>query len=351
MIKKILIFIVIAIVAALAAKKLMSEKQAIANQKTPLMLQYNIETTYAKQDTLVQKIPFLAQVQSQKEVKIATKLSGTVKKVFVTESQSVKKGDLLVQIDDRVIQTNLKTLLATLEVQKQDIAYYKAVAKRNKKLLKAHAISQEKYDASVLLVLNKKAQRDATKEKINALRSDLTYLKIHAPFDGVIATVFLHEGDLAMAGKPILILNSHKQKLAFSYANTNIKVGGTVLYKNDEIGKVSKIYPNAKNNLDVAEVALFKKTDAKNNSFISIDVVTNKASGCSVPTSALLHTQENTYILVYENNKFSKQPVDVVLEGETKAIITPCTKKQIAVASESKLAVLPFYKNISIVGK
>jgi len=352
MIKKIIIFAIVIAVGVIAAKKLMLEKQKIKNQETPLTLNYSIKTIHAKDDVVYKKRPFLAKVVSVQEVKISTKLSGTIEKVFVSESQNVKKGELLVKIDDRSLQTTLKTLMQTLKTQIKDVEYYKSIQERNKKLLQANAISKEKYDASVLLVLNKEAQRDATKDKINAIKSDLTYLQIRAPFDGVISNVYLHEGDLALTGKPILTLSSIDKKMEFSYASTqeSINVKDEVFYKNEKIGFVSKIYPNAKNNLNIAEVKLTKNIEARNDSYISIDIVIDSLRGCSVDINSLLHSKGKTYILVFKDNGFKKEQVDVLIENEQKAIIKPCTDSKIAVASESKLAILPFYKNITLIG-
>ncbi len=352
MVKKIVAFLVVAGVVVVAGKKLVTVKQEVANAKTPLMLNYNIEVQHITKDTLSQKRDFLASVESGKEIKVATKLSGNIKKVYVSESDFVKKGDILVKIDDRSVLANLKTLKKNLHVQNEDIKYYEDVLKRDKKLFEANALSKEKYDASVLNLLNKKAQRDATKDKINSLKSDISYLTIKAPFDGVVSNIFLHVGDLAVASKPILSLNSFAKKVTFTYAPTkqSIKVGDEVFYGGVKVGKVKKIYPNAKNNLYVAEVLLEKNIDAKSGSFISIAVSTKTISGCSVSNQSLLYTKDATYVLAYNNHKFEKVKVDVLLEGDDKSIIDKCLEQRVAVASESKLSVLPFYDNLTLVG-
>ena len=124
MIKKIIFVLVILSVAVLPFNKLRSEKNKVENAPTPLNLSYSIKTTKVKKDRVDEKYPFLAQVQSSKEIKLATKLSGVIQKVYVSESQIVKKGELLVKIDDRALQTQLKTLMDTLKVQQKDVDYY-----------------------------------------------------------------------------------------------------------------------------------------------------------------------------------------------------------------------------------
>ncbi len=244
--KKLLLLVVIIVIGALGAKKLISEKEKMTQAPTPKMLNYSIKTTQAQEQTLHQKRLFLAQVQSDKEIKIMTKLSGRIKALHVSESQKVKKGDILVEIDDRALLINIKTLEDTLHVQSIDIENSRATLKRSEKLFKANAISKEKLDAIALQLVSKLAQKDATADKINALKVDLDYFRIKAPFNGVVSHIYQHEGDLASFSKAVLSLNSFSKKMQFSFVeNANeIKIKDRVLINNEEIGHVSKIYPS-----------------------------------------------------------------------------------------------------------
>jgi RND family efflux transporter MFP subunit len=350
--KKILIFIVLVAVVALAAMKLIAVKKEVATQATPKPMHYSVETTMAHEGSVVQRRSFLAQIKNDKEVKISTKLSGEVKKVLVSESQKVRKGDLLVKIDDTAIKTNIATLQDTKRVQEADVKYYKEVLDRNTKLYNAHAISKEKYDASVLQLQNKEAALQATEQKILSLESDLKYLNIRAPFSGVVSTIFLHEGDLASFSKPVLMLNDGKQKMVFTYAPTSEQVnkGDAVYFNGKKVGIVAKIYPDAKNNLSVAEVKLSEPVAAVNNSFVNVGIELQKQQGCKLPLQALLHEKDATYVLAFKDNKFHKDAVDVILEGDTDVLVQPCPQTKVAIGSESKLSILPFYENLSLVG-
>jgi RND family efflux transporter MFP subunit len=351
--KKIVIIVFIALVAALGAMKLMAEKKKIQEQATPLSLSYSIKTTTPQQKKVDEKRSFLASVKSDKEIQVMTKLSGAITKLYVSESDEVKKGDLLVEIDDSNLMSTLKTLEKTLEVQESDLTYYQSVQDRNEKLYQANAISKEKYDASKLQLLSKKASLEATKDKITSINSDLKYLQVRAPFNGVVSSIYMHKGDLATAQKPILSLSAKKQKMTFMFANTkdSITIGNPVDIEDQEVGVISKIYPNAKNNLNVAEVKLSKILHLRNDSYLSIDVVTNTRIGCTLPLNAILHTKDANYILVYDKDHFAKQKVDIIIENQTEALIEPCTTLPVALASESKLSILPFYKNIKLVGE
>jgi hypothetical protein len=70
-----------------------------------------------------------------------------------------------------------------------------------------------------------------------------------------------------------------------------------------------------------------------------------------VPSNTLLHKTDGTYIVVYENKKFSFKKVDLLMENTEEAIIKQCTTLPIAKASEAKLALLPSYGEIYIDGE
>ena len=351
--KKLLLLVVIIVIGALGAKKLISEKDKMTQAPTPKMLNYSIKTTQAKEQTLHQKRLFLAQVQSDKEIKIMTKLSGRIKALHVSESQKVKKGDILVEIDDRALLINIKTLEDTLHVQSIDIENSRATLKRSEKLFKANAISKEKLDAIALQLVSKLAQKDATADKINALKVDLDYFRIKAPFNGVVSHIYQHEGDLASFSKAVLSLNSFSKKMQFSFVDSanEIKIKDRVLINNEEIGHVSKIYPNAQNNLSIAEIEVTKRLSLRSKSYISIEVITKSLQGCALPLNTLLHVKNATYVLAYNNNAFEKREVQVEIEDGSSAIISPCINERVALSSESKLSILPFYKNITILGE
>ena len=199
----------------------------------------------------------------------------------------------------------------------------------------------------------KKANIQSLKEKLKSLKNQLTYLTIKAPFDGEIDTIFLHEGDLAVMGKPIISMSDYSQKLIFSYAPTQkitIKKSQKVFYENQEIGEINSIYNTSKNGLVTAEVKLFKEIDKPFGSSINIDVLIASEKGCILPDSTILHKEDSNYVLAFEDGKFVPMKVDITLQNKNFVAISPCPKVPVATANETKLSALPAYNNIKVVG-
>jgi len=350
-----ILFIIGAVLLAIKGRSLLkSRQQEVKNQPLPKLQELTVKLGHAKNGTLYQLTPFLAMVEADKSIKLSTKLAGFVKKVYVKEAQSVKKGDTLVKIDAKELNANLDSLNSALIAQENDLALAKRIYQRNVKLYKVGAIAKEMLETSKVGLNMKKSVVESTKQKIVSLKNQLSYLDIKAPFDGKIDAIILHEGDLAVTGKPILSMSTDKKKLIFSYAPTKdlvIKPKQKVLKDKKIVGEVKTIYNMANNGLSTAEVALKESLPEPIGSSANISVVTDYKKGCVIWSDGILHKKDGEYIFIYKDKKFIPTKVKTVLESDEKAIISTCTDLPYARASEAKLALLPSYKEVNIAGE
>jgi len=348
--KKVILIVITVLVVVSAALFLKKQKESVSN--LPIAKEYlkGVDIVMAKEEYLSQKKEFLAEVLSSKSAYIATKFVARIKKIFVNENDKVKKGDLLVSLDDQEILSTLSSLKEQKKAFAIDVANAKNILQRNKKLYEIDAISKEAFDASRAMYQTKLSVLKATDEKIVQTKVQLQYLNIKAPFSGVSGSKLLDAGSLAPAGKVILTLNSDDQKLNFMFSqNEKPIVGGQkVFLDNKEIGYVAKIYDDARDTLLVAEVKLYKSLPYANKSYKTIEVEVDSAKACTLPVNALLHKHDGTYIMVYKDGKFSQLKVKIVLQNAQRAVISPCPKEAVAIASEAKLSILPTYGEIIV---
>ncbi len=350
----IIIAIVTVVVLGMKAKGLLESRKAeIANESPPSSELVTVPVVKAKQGSMKNKVPFLAQIISDKSIKLSTKLAGYVEKVFVEEAQKVKKGEVLVRIDATELKSNIDGLNATLNAQHSDLELAKSIYARNTKLFAIGGLAKEQLDISRVLLKAKSSIMENTKQKIAQLDHQLSYLQIAAPFDGEIDSIFLHEGDLAASGKVILSMSNGKQKLLFSYAPTKasiIKKEQDVLMDNQQVGYVKSIYTTSKNGLISAEVTLTEKIALPTGSSVNIEVLTKEAKGCIVPSDTVLHKKEGTFVMIHVEGKFRPLQVNVKMQEADRLLIFPCPTTAVAKASEVKLAQLPAYEKVQIIG-
>lgn len=354
--KRILMFVtIVAVLLLLITGKglLNTRKDAIKNETLPSTHVLNVALVKAKQGLLENRVSFLAQVFSDKSINLSTKLAGYVEKVLVEESQKVKKGDILVRIDAIEIRSSIDALKSTLQAQEGDLVLVKSIYARNKKLYAVGGLSKEQLSTSKVAVSLKSSALESTKQKIDQLKHQLSYLQIVAPFDGEIDAILMHEGDLAAVGKPILTMSNSKKKLVFSYSPVKhalIKKEQDVFFDNRQVGYVKTIYTVSQNGLTSAEVTLNKPISVPSGASIKIEVLTEEKKGCLLPDNTLLHKKEGTFVMQYVKKAFIPEKVTVEMQNRNSVLISPCPQHPVAQASEVKLAQLPGYGNVAIAG-
>lgn len=356
--KKLIITIVVVagiVLLGIKGKSLLEKrKEEVANQPLPSSMPMSIELAKPTQGVLQKKVSFLGQLLAQRSIKLSTKLAGYVEKVIVKEAQEVKQGDLLVEIDAVELRSSIEALQTAIEAQKSDLNLAYSIYLRNQKLYKKGGLSKEKMESSKVVYEMKRSIVKNSEEKLAQLKHQLEYLHIKAPFDGVVDTVFLHEGDLAATGKPILAMSNYRRKLLFSYAPEVMRdsfVGKPVFWEDKKIGEVSALYPASQNGLAVAEVSLEKTLHYPLGANITVDLLAQEATGCILPSDTLLHKKEGIFVMVYKEDRFVPMKVNVIMEDRDRVMVSPCPDSAVAKGSEARLSALGAYDKVTIVGE
>lgn len=121
---------------------------------------------------------------------IEAKVSGRVEQMLVAPGQRVRAGELLVLLNAAEIQARYDQARALREQAEREF-------KRKEALFKDKTISQAEFDAA-------DSQLRVAEAAVKEAETLLGYIKITAPFDGVITAKRADVGDLAAPGKPLL---------------------------------------------------------------------------------------------------------------------------------------------------
>jgi len=146
-------------------------------------------------------------------VTIGTQVSGTVKEIYVDYNSQVKQGQLLALIDPDVFEASVAQREAALEiakaqvqVQENDIIYYKKTLDRIKKLKdskystdKELESAQRNYDNAVAQLALQKAQVKQAEASLKSAQTELKYTKISSPVDGIVISKSVEVGQTVAA--------------------------------------------------------------------------------------------------------------------------------------------------------
>ncbi len=154
-------------------------------------------------------------------VDVGTQVSGQLKTLHVAIGDTVKKGDLLAEIDPQVYQAkveadlaSIRTLQAQVQQQNAQIDLAKQQHQRNLDLYKVKAISEDALQTTQSQLKVSQAQLSALQAQIqqqkSALdgdRANLGYTKIYAPMDGTVVSQSTKQGQTVNASQsaPVIV--------------------------------------------------------------------------------------------------------------------------------------------------
>ncbi len=207
-------------------KQLIKLDAAIANRDKSKKLQ-KVTITYIKPVTFKHYLSILGSVGTNKNSIIRPELSGTVKAIFVKETQKVKKGDALMQLDDALIKDNINEL-------KTQLALAITTYQRQARLWNQKIGSEMQY-------LQTKTNKESLERKLTTLKTQLSKTTIKAPFNGSVDVIIPNVGEFVSPQTPVIrIVNLNKvyvqAEVSENYIN-NIKKGDEAILNFDNIKK------------------------------------------------------------------------------------------------------------------
>jgi RND family efflux transporter MFP subunit len=261
-------------------------------------------------------------VTTKQNIVISPEYNGVLTRVYVTEGQQVKKGQLLAKIDDG----GMSQQLAQLQIQ-TNLA--KTTFERQERLWNQKIGSEIQY-------LQAKSNYEAQREIVNQMNSQLAKTEVRAPFSGTIDDVITDQGSVVGAGTSqlIRIVNLNDMYIETNVPETylpSVIKGKKVLVEFPVLGKTieAKVrqagnFINPANRTFKIEVAILNKDRSIKPNLTAKLKINDYSSEKSflIPQSIISeNAQGQQYIYVVED-------VDANNTGVTKRVIIETGKTQ-----------------------
>ena len=200
------------------------------------------KSTEKRKDVMVTKIEpssfshsidVQGRVEGDENISIATKMAGTITKVNVVAGSVVKTGEIMAEIENDAMRSQLADLQSSYSLVKD-------IYNRQKALWDQKVGTEIQY-------LQAKNNKESMEQKIEQVKRTLDMYYVKAPFNGTVDEVTIKLGQTVSPGIPaIRVVNLNKLKvradLAEAYAS-KIETGNTVNLVFPDINKtaISKV--------------------------------------------------------------------------------------------------------------
>jgi len=252
------------------------------------------------------------------EVRVGSRISGVVKRLYVQIGDSVKQGQLLAELDDRDLAALRDQAAATLKQLEASRRYAETDLRRKRELFAARTLAQSDLDVIEREVAVSEQQVEAARASLAYATAQVGYARITAPIGGVVASVATEEGETvaaSFAAPTFLTLLDPSRLEVWAYVDETdigrIRNGQTARFTVDTYGdeefegRVTAVHPKAEirdNVVDYVTVVQFQRPKNRTlrpemTTTVRVALAT-RANVLAVPTRAVRWQGTRGYVLV-----------------------------------------------------
>jgi membrane fusion protein (multidrug efflux system) len=258
-------------------------------------------------------------VQPERRADLRAEVSAIVLQVLKENGEPVKKGDLLVRLDDTSIRDSLGSSEESVRNAKQVVDQAQRMLERNKTLRASGMTSMQALEDAEVRLNTAQSELAAARARAVGARQQLDRTLVRAPFDGIVSERKVSNGDTAQIGKELIkVIDPHSMRFEGLVSADKIgvvKVGQPVLFRVNGYpgqnfqGKVKRVDPAANAVTRQVEV-LVEFSDSIQPRVAGLyaegRVETETSDALMLPETALIQAGDSSYAWRVRENKLSK---------------------------------------------
>lgn len=192
---------------------------------------YVLTTEKIKKGSLTTTVTATGTVEPITLVEIGTQVSGVISKIYVDYNSEVKAGQVIAELDKRMLSYELETAQATLKSKQVDLAQQQKTYNRNKELWEKQAISKADWETAQTTYETAKLAVTSSQAAAYKAQTNLGYATIYSTIDGVVVSRAVEEGQTVAA--------SFSTPTLFTIANDLTKMRVIANVDEADIGQVA----------------------------------------------------------------------------------------------------------------
>ena len=285
-----------------------------ANRPTP------VQVSAVQQKTVPVYLTALGTVTAYNTVTLHSRVDGQLLKVNFQEGQTVKEGQLLLQIDPRPYQAAVDQAVGTLTKDEANLKNMDAEAQRYTALYQAGVVSKESQQSQISNAGQAAGSIKADNAAIEAAKVNLSYTSIYSPISGVVGLRAVDPGNIVHASDStglVVITQVHPIAIIFTLPEDQLPQvqqamrGGKKLvveaYDRNDAHKIAAgTLLTIDNQIDTTTgtaklKAVFENSDGSlfPNQFVNVRLITEERNDAIVvPTAAIQSGTQGNFVFV-----------------------------------------------------
>jgi membrane fusion protein, multidrug efflux system len=302
---------------------------APASKPIPTAEPISITTAKAEMRKMPRYLRVTGQLIAARDARVASDGSGKALEVPVERGSLVKKGDVLVKLDDRTAALSLREAEASVALAEAQIGLSRSELKRNEPLAKSHAIAEADFLKLKTDLAAKEAQLASVMARRDLAQKSVTDAVVLAPFSGTVAERMVTVGEFIGPGMPVAqLVETSRLKLAVNIpesgvgkVSVNQKVEFTVASFPGQVfeGRLKFLgaaIREATRDLPVEADVANEDGKLKPGLFAEARIVLAEESAITVPANSIRTDGVRRKVFVSENQQLTERLVEV---GESTA--------------------------------
>lgn len=325
------VFLALVVVLAVACGKKAEPAAAAAATGSASLA---VALVHAEQRPVERSVAASGPVSAWEEMQLGVELSGLrVTALHADVGQHVRKGEVLLEIDHRTLDSDLRQAEASAAEADAGIKLAKINLWRGEEMAKSQLISASALDNLRAALVQAQARAATTGAQRDGVRMRRNFAALRAPDDGIISKRMVQPGQVVMAGAELLrLIRQGRLEWRPELAEADlaqVRVGATVLVRDASgrtvSGQVRAVSPGVDTSTRTGTVYadLPEPGALKAGTFVEGRIVTSVSNGLLVPTAALVMRDGYAYVFTVDAKNIANRVrvrVGAAQDGQTEII-------------------------------
>jgi RND family efflux transporter MFP subunit len=267
----------------------------------------------------------MGSVQPERRADLQAEVSALVLQVLKENGDPVRRGDLLVRLDDTAIRDTLTAAVAAERAAQHALEQGERQFQRMSTLRQTGVVTIEQLEDAETKRNTEQSDLEAARTRVVSARQQLERTQVRAPFDGIVSERKVSAGDTAQLGKELLKVidpgSLRFEGLVSADSIGEVKVRQRVMFRvhgfadREFLGTITKINPAANATTRQVEVLVgfADPTQRPEVSGLYAEgrVETRSTTALTIPATALVRDGDQSFAWRLKNGTLHKVSINV----------------------------------------